>query len=164
MKTRHYIYLLFLLPVLLYSCAAPYQVSTNVKIKNDWKISDINVEGDIAGTPINAPVFEDVNMQCLKDSKWSFYEEGSGAYTINSSDSAACVKGVRKITWEVVTLKGKSHYLQFYRYGAPKGILTDRFTLYIAEITQLSKSSFTLKYPIKYQGKTGSIVITLAKL
>ena len=149
--------------VLLYSCAAPYQVSTNVKLKYDWKVSNVTLEGDLAGTNITTPVFEDVSMACLKDSKWSFYEEGGGSYTINSADTSVCIKGPRKITWEVVTLKGKSHYLQFYRYNAPKGILTDRFTLYIAEIMELSKSAMVLKYPIKYHDKTGNIMIQFSK-
>jgi len=161
MKTRPALLYLLLLPVLLYSCSAPYQVSTNVKLKYDWVVSNITVDGDLAGTTITTPVFEDVPMQCLQGSKWSFYDEGSGSYTV--SDKADCLKGARKITWEVVTLQGKSHYMQFYRYNAPKGILTDRFTLYIAEITDLSKSTMTLKYPVKYQGKSGNIVITLSK-
>ena len=161
MKTRLHILIILLLPVLLFSCSAPYQISTNVKIKYDWVISTATVEGDLAGTNIPSPVFEDAPITCLPGSKWSFYDEGSGAYTINGSDN--CIKGVRKITWEVVTLNGKSHYFQFYRYNAPKGILTDRFTLYIAEIADLSKSSMVLKYPIKYNGKTGTIVLTLTK-
>lgn len=149
--------------VMLYSCSAPYQVSTNVKLKYDWKLSDLAIEGDLAGTTVNAPIFEDATLPCLKDSKWSFDESGGGNYTITNPDTTACVKGVRKITWEVVTLKGKSHYLQFYRFNAPKGIPTDRFTLYVAEIVQLSKNTMVLKYSIKYHDVKGRIIMTFTR-
>ncbi|HVX50878.1 MAG TPA: lipocalin family protein, partial [Chitinophagaceae bacterium] len=107
--------------LLLYSCSAPYQVSTNVKLKYTWEVSSVTVEGDLAGTAINAPVFEDATLDCLRGSKWSFFDDGGGNYVVNSTDTVSCLRGTRKITWEVVTLKGKSHYLQFYRYNAPKG-------------------------------------------
>lgn len=161
MKPGHTLLYILLLVVLFSSCSAPYQVSTNVKLKYDWVLSNVTVDGDLTGTTITSPVFEDVPMQCLQGSKWSFFDEGSGNYTI--ADNGDCLKGVRKITWEVVTLKGKSHYMQFYRYNAPKGILTDRFTLYIAEITDLSKSTMVLKYPVNYHGKTGNIVMTFTR-
>lgn len=148
---------------MLYGCSAPYQVTTNVKLRYTWQVSSITIDGELAGTTITAPVFEDASIYCLRDSKWSFYDEGSGIYVINSADTINCIKGTRKINWEVVTLKGKSHYLQFYRYNAPKGVPTDRFTPYIAEITELSKTTMVLKYPIKYHGKTGNLIITLAK-
>ena len=160
MKARYYISIILLMPILLYSCAAPYQISTNTKLNYDWIVSSADVEGDLAGVQITAPVFEDASLQCLVGSKWSFLEGGSGSYTINSSDSTSCIRGIRKLTWEVITLK-KAHYLQFYRVTAPKGILTDRFTLYVAELSDLSKKAMVLKYPIKYQGKTGNIVFTL---
>lgn len=160
---KRYFFIFFLLTVLLYSCSAPYQVSTNVKIKYDWKLSDLAIEGDLAGTTVNAPIFEDATLPCLKDSKWSFDENGVGAYTINNPDTTACIKGVRKITWEVVTLKAKSHYLQFYRSNAPKGILADRFTPYVAEIVQLSKTTMVLKYSIKYHNVKGRIIMTFTR-
>lgn len=161
-KKRHCC-IFFLIMVMLYSCSAPYQVSTNVKLKYDWKLSDLAIEGDLAGTTVNAPIFEDATLPCLKDSKWSFDESGGGNYTITNPDTTACIKGMRKITWEVVTLKGKSHYLQFYRFNAPKGIPTDRFTLYVAEIVQLSKNTMVLKYSIKYHDVKGRIIMTFTR-
>lgn len=163
MKTTYYIFFALVTAVLMQSCSAPYQVSTNVKLKYDWVVSDVQLEGDVANATITTPIFEDMTLPCLQNSKWSLYDEGSGAYTINSTDTVACVKGTRKITWEVVTLKGKSHYLQFYRYNAPKGIPTDRFTLYITEITSLTKNQMILKYPVKYHGLTGKIVLTMTR-
>ena len=159
MKKRYYILLIFIMPVLLYSCSAPYSISTNVQLKYDWILTSTIVEGDLAGTDIPTKVFEDVALPCYTGSKWNFSEGGAGSYTINSSDTASCIKGTRKINWEVVTLK-KSHYLQFFRYLAPKEVPTDRFTLYIAEITQLTKKQMILKYSIKYHDKVGDILFT----
>lgn len=163
MKTSYYIFFAIITAAVLQSCSAPYQVSTNVKLKYNWVVSSVQLEGDVANTTITSPIFEDMQLSCLQGSKWNLYDEGGGAYTINSSDTTACIKGTRKITWEVVTLKGKSHYLQFYRYNAPKGIPTDRFTLYITEIVSLSKSQMVLKYPVKFHGLTGKIVLTMTR-
>jgi len=163
MKTTYRLLFLLLIPVLFYSCAAPYAVATNVKLKDDWTITSTEVTGDLAGAQITTPVFEDATLQCLNGSKWSFFEGGAGNYTIKSADTTACLKGNRKITWEVIELQKKSHFLQFYRVNAPKGILTDRFTLYIAEITTLTKNSMVLKYPVKINEVTGSIVLTFTK-
>jgi hypothetical protein len=162
MKTKYYSILLFILPALFFSCSAPYQISTNSRLNGDWTVTSAELEGGLAGTELAAPIFEDVTLQCLKTSKWNFFEGGGGSYTVNT-DEGGCLKGARKITWEVVTLKGKSHYLQFYRFNAPKGIQTDRFTLYIAELKDLTKKDMVLSYPVKYHDKTGSIVITLTR-
>lgn len=160
MKTKLNILLVILLPVLLYSCAAPYQVSTNARLKGDWVVSSADVQGDLAGTQITSPIFEDLSLACFVGSKWTFFEGGGGNYLVNTGDDS-CVKGNRKINWEVVTLQKKSHYLQFYRFNAPKGIQADKFTLYIAEIKDLTKKNMVLSYPIKYHDKTGNILITL---
>ncbi len=162
MKTTYRILFILLIPVLFHSCSAPYAVATNVRLKDDWVITSTDIEGDLAGTQITAPIFEDATLQCLAGSKWSFYDGGGGAYTINTTDGT-CLKGARKINWEVVALQKNTHFLQFFRFSAPKGILTDRFTLYIAQITSLSKKSMVLKYPVKFNEKTGNIVLTFTK-
>ena len=159
MKTNYRLSFVLILSILFFSCAAPYQVSTNARFKGDWTVSSADLQGDLAGMQLNAPIFEDPTLDCLIGSKWTFFEGGGGSNILNNTNHN-CAKGNRKINWEVVTLKGKSHYLQFSRFNAPKGTLADRYTLYIAEIKDLTKKNMVLSYPVKYHDKTGSILIT----
>jgi len=147
----------------LSSCSTPYSISTsNPKMLSAWTVTSIQTEGEVAGLDIPAPVFDDATINCLSTSNWSLSDGGSGTYYIKGADSS-CIGGGRKISWEIVNLSKSAHYFQFYRFMAPKGILADRFTLYIMQISFLDKNSMVLKYPIKYHDKTGSLVFTFTK-
>lgn len=146
----------------LSSCSAPYSVTTNPRLISDWTVTSIQLEGDVAGEDIQTPVFDDANIGCLTSSRWSLTDGGGGSYLIKG-DSASCTVGLRRISWEVVNLSKTAHYFQFFRAVAPKGVLADRFTTYIMEITSLTKSDMVLRYPVKYHDKTGSIVFTFTR-
>jgi hypothetical protein len=164
MKTSYVPHLIVtILAIIFTSCSTPYSVSTNPRMMNDWKVVSVELDGDVIGMDIPTPVFDDATIASLKTSKWSLFDAGGGTYTIFPNGDTTVIGGVRRIQWEVVNLSKDSHYFQFQRYTAPKGILTDRFTLYIMQVVSLDKTKMILRYPIKYHDKTGGLVFTFSK-
>ena len=164
MKTKYIpFFIVTICSIIFTSCSAPYSVSSNPRMMSDWTVTSVELDGDVIGMDIPVPVFDDATIASLKTSKWSLFDAGGGTYTIFPNGDTAVTGGVRRIQWEVVNLSKDAHYFQFYRYLAPKGILTDRFTLYIMQVVILDKEKMVLRYPIKYHDKTGSLVFTFSK-
>ena len=127
----------------------------------DWTISSITLEDNSMHDALqNVPVFEDVNMSCLLNSSWDLSGDGEGSYKIGTESS--CTKGMRQINWMRFNLKG-SDYFQFYRTSAVHGVAADKHSIYICEVNNSGKASFTLRYPIFYAGKQNAILFNFIR-
>lgn len=91
-------------------------------------------------------------------SEWSLTESGSATYTITQSND--CAGGARPIHWSTMK-NGDIQYFQFKNTDNAKARkVTDGYRL---ELSNVSKSGFTLRDPVQVGNSNAYVVLDFVK-
>ena len=138
------------------SCVRHKVEGTN--LNGQWIVSNVRLEG--AGDPSNYKVtmFDDVSSTCLMGSQWSLTESGNATYTITQSND--CAGGARPIHWSTLNSNGVQ-YFQFKNTDNAKARkVKDGYRL---ELSNVSKSGFTLRDPVQVGNSSAYVVLDFVK-
>lgn len=144
--------------VVCLATACSHHKIEGVNLNGQWVVSSVRLEG--AGNPSDYKItmFDDVSSACLQGSEWALTESGKATYTITQSND--CAGGARPIHWS--TLKsGDLQYFQFKSTDNAKARkVKDGYRL---ELSNVSKSGFTLRDPVQVGSSSAYVVLDFVK-
>lgn len=152
---KQWISILSIMVVYLTSCVR-HKVS-GVNLNGKWVVNDVRLEGAGNGN-YKITLFDDISSSCLTGSEWNLTESGNATYTIMQSND--CAGGARPIHWSTLNSNGVQ-YFQFKNIDAAKARkVPDGYRL---ELSNVTKSGFTLREPTQVGSSTAYVVLDFTK-
>ncbi len=129
-----------------------------VNLNGQWVLSNVRLEGMNNPTDYKITLFDDVSSSCLPGSEWFLTESGNATYTIQ--ESADCTAGARPIHWSIQK-SNDVQYFELKHIDATKARkVSDGYRL---ELSNVSKTGFTLREPTQVGNNTAYVVMDFTK-
>ena len=129
-----------------------------VNLNGQWIVSNIHLDGVNDQSNFKVTLFDDASSACFTGSEWFLTESGNATYTITQSND--CTGGARPIHWSLVNANGVQ-YFQFKNINNAKAKkVTDGYRL---ELSNVTKSGFTLREPVQVGSKNAYVVLDFTK-
>ncbi len=144
--------------IIFFASSCVRHKAAGVNLNGKWMISDVRLDGAGNASDYKITLFDDAGSSCFTGSEWNLTESGNATYTIPQTND--CSGGERPIHWSLQNSSGVA-YFQLKHIDAAKARKTpDGYRL---ELTNVTKSGFTLREPVEAGNSTAYVVMDFTK-
>lgn len=135
--------------------------ATKRDLMGHWELVSTQIEGIDNATKVKITSFDDVALDCLIGSQWSFPNSGYGSYNITKT---GCATGERQILWSQRSSGGKT-LLNFKKMDGVKKSDSKRVEEgYTLDVVEFGKDFIKAESPASFEGKTIYLIYNFRKI